>query len=96
MLLRPVSPAAHRPDIDQISHHVERLEIVLAQKSEQSGGVGAARARCASEIQPARYFRGEIDVADSASKESRCGALNVLRSFLGGRMSDCIPRSQLI
>lgn len=30
VLLRPVTTPAHRPDIDQVSDHIERLEIVLA------------------------------------------------------------------
>ncbi len=35
VLLRPVNSAAQRPNIDQVAHNVERIEIVLAQKIEQ-------------------------------------------------------------
>jgi hypothetical protein len=43
VLLRPVPPTAHRPDIDQVAHNVQSLEIVRAQKIEQHCGIAAAR-----------------------------------------------------
>ena len=45
VLLRPINSATQRPDIDEVADDIERLEIVLAQKVEQSGGVAAARAQ---------------------------------------------------
>ena len=45
MLLRPIDSPAQRPDIDQITHNVERLEVVLAKKIEQGCGIAAARAQ---------------------------------------------------
>ena len=42
VLLRPVKAAAHLPDIDQIAHDIERLEIVVAQKIEQARCPAAA------------------------------------------------------
>src|SRR5439155_22447621 len=45
MLLRPINSAAKRPDIDEISHYVERLKIILTEKIEQCCGIAAARAQ---------------------------------------------------
>src|SRR5215208_560094 len=45
MLLRPINSAAHRPDIDEITHNVKRIEIILAKKVEQCCGVTTARAQ---------------------------------------------------
>jgi len=45
VLLRPINSAAQSPDIDQIAHHIERLEVVLAEKIEQRYGIAAARAQ---------------------------------------------------
>src|SRR5689334_12171536 len=41
VLLRPVNAAAKRPDINQIAHHVEGIEIVIAQKIQQHTRIGA-------------------------------------------------------
>src|SRR6266404_3677083 len=43
VLLWPVNSTTQRPDIDEIAHDVQCLEIVLAQKVEQRGGVAATR-----------------------------------------------------
>src|SRR5207248_7048712 len=45
MLLRPIDSPVQRPDIDQITHNIERLEVVLAKKIEQCCGIAAARAQ---------------------------------------------------
>src|SRR5205823_2026275 len=45
MLLRPVNPAPQLPDVDQIAHDIECLELVLAQKIEQRACVRATRAQ---------------------------------------------------
>ena len=45
VLLWPVDPATQRPDIDQVAHNVERIEIVLAQKIEQGRCVATPRAQ---------------------------------------------------
>src|SRR5215831_9493025 len=45
VLLWPVNRAPQRPDINQIAHDVERVEVGLAQKVQQRGGVAAARAQ---------------------------------------------------
>src|SRR6266480_5203624 len=45
MLLRPINSAAQRPDIDEISHYVERLKIILAEKIQQRCGIASARAQ---------------------------------------------------
>ena len=45
VLLGPVNSATQRPNIDQVTHNVERIEIVLAQKIEQRRGVAAARTK---------------------------------------------------
>ncbi len=34
VLLRPVNSATQRPNIDQVAHDIESIEIVLAQKIE--------------------------------------------------------------
>src|SRR5262249_36533294 len=44
VLLRPINCPPERPDIDQVAHDVESVEIGLAQKIQQRGGVAAARA----------------------------------------------------
>ena len=45
VLLRPVNAAAQLPDVDQVAHHIERFEFVLAQEIEQRARVRAARAQ---------------------------------------------------
>ena len=45
VLLWPVSDAPQRPDVDQIAHDVESVEIGLAEKIQKRGGVTAARAQ---------------------------------------------------
>jgi len=45
VLLRPINTAAQRPNIDQIAHNVERLEIVLPEKIQQRCGIAAACAQ---------------------------------------------------
>jgi len=42
MGLRPVTAAAHRPDVDQIADDVEVLKLVVSKKIEQHGSVRAA------------------------------------------------------
>ena len=36
MLLSPENAALHRPDIDEISHHIERVAVKGAQESQES------------------------------------------------------------
>src|SRR5215472_15474428 len=45
VLLWPVSCAPQGPDVDQVPHDVERIEIGLAEKIQERGGVAAARAQ---------------------------------------------------
>ena len=45
VLLRPVNSATQRPNINQVTHNVQRIEIVHAQKIEQRRGIAAARAQ---------------------------------------------------
>jgi len=45
VLLGPVNSATQLPNIDQVTHNVECIEIVLAQKIEQRSGVAATRAQ---------------------------------------------------
>ena len=54
MLLRPINRPSHRPNINQISHDVERFKLGLAQKLQQSYGLAPRVPRCTSEIQPVR------------------------------------------
>ena len=42
MLLWPINCPPQRPDIDQIAHDVQRVEVGLAQKIQQRSGVAAA------------------------------------------------------
>ena len=44
MGLRPVTAAAHRPDVDQIADDVEVLKLVISKKVDQHTGVRAASA----------------------------------------------------
>ena len=44
MGLRPVTAAAHRPDVDQVADYVEVLKLVISKKVEQDAGVRAASA----------------------------------------------------
>jgi len=34
MLLRPINSATQRPDIDEISHYIESVEVILTEKIE--------------------------------------------------------------
>ena len=45
VLLRPINSPTQRPDIDQVAHNVQSLEIVRPQKIEQRCGVTATRAQ---------------------------------------------------
>ena len=45
VLLWPVNCAPQRPDIDEIAHDVQRVEIGFAQKVQQRSGVATARAQ---------------------------------------------------
>src|SRR5262249_40520105 len=45
VLLRPINSATQRPDINEIPHYVERVEIVLAKKIEQRCGIAAPLAQ---------------------------------------------------
>src|SRR6476620_5935564 len=43
VLLWPINCATQRPDIDQVAHDVQSIEIGLTQKVQKRGGVAAAR-----------------------------------------------------
>ena len=45
VLLWPINCAPQRPDIDQVAHDVESVEIRLAQKIQQRSGVAATGAQ---------------------------------------------------
>ena len=45
MLLRPVDSPAQRPDVEQVTHNVERVEVVLFQEREDGTGVATPRAQ---------------------------------------------------
>ena len=45
VLLGPVNSATQRPNIDQVTHDIERIEIVLAQEIQQRSGIAAARTK---------------------------------------------------
>src|SRR6185436_10784711 len=45
MFLWPVNRPSQRPDIDQVAHDVERIEVGLAEKIQKRGGIAAARAQ---------------------------------------------------
>src|SRR5256885_17250569 len=43
MLLRPINTAPQLPDVDQVPHHIESFEFVLAQEIQQCARVRATR-----------------------------------------------------
>src|SRR6266480_6162550 len=45
VLLRPVNSATQRPNIDQVAHDIESIEVVLAQKIQQRSGIAATRTK---------------------------------------------------
>ncbi len=45
VLLWPINCPPQRPDVDQVAHDVQRVEVGLAQKVQQRSGVAAARAQ---------------------------------------------------
>lgn len=45
VLLWPINSAAQGPDVDEVSYHIKRLEIILPQKIQQRRCIAAARAQ---------------------------------------------------
>src|ERR1700746_2475146 len=80
VLLWPVNYPPQRPDINQIAHNVERVEVGLAQKIQQRSGVAAARAKvrvgnpsCAITLRSSNLLSRSAKGETLLYVDSRCG-----------------------
>jgi hypothetical protein len=89
MLLGPVNPAPQLPDVDQIAHNVQSLEVVIPQESSSAPALAPRVPKCTSEIQAVRTRRTEFDSVPAGSKENRDG----VKIGMGGNGSSLLAKS---